>query len=110
MTSFQKQVFTSVVAAACAVTLAACGGGDSPSVTGPSAGTSVTVSFPGGPVYIGSTTLFEARETLGNGTTRAPTSVAWSSDRLQVATVSNTGVVSAVNMTHTQRLNVGYFG
>jgi hypothetical protein len=47
-------------------------------------------------MYIGSTTLFEARETLGNGTTRVPTSVAWSSDRLQVATVSNTGAVTAV--------------
>jgi Big-like domain-containing protein len=96
MTSFQKQVVTLVVSAACALVLAACGGGDSPSVTGPSVGTSVTVSFPGGPVYIGSTTQFEAREALGNGTTRVPTSVAWSSDKLQVAAVSTAGVVSAI--------------
>jgi len=96
MTSFQKQVVPWVVSAACALVLAACGGGESPSVTGPSAGTSVTVSFPGGPVYIGSTTQFEAREALGNGTTRVPTSVAWSSDKLQVAAVSTGGVVSAI--------------
>ena len=95
MTSIQKHVRTSVVSAACAL-LAACGGGDGPGVTDPLPGTSVTVSFPGGPVYIGSTTQFEAREILGNGTTRVPTSVSWSSDKAQVAAVSAVGVVSAL--------------
>lgn len=94
--SFREQCVAVAASVALVLTLAACGGGDSPSVTGPSAGTSVTVSFPGGPVYIGSTTQFEARETLGNGTTRVPTSVGWSSDKPQVAAVSNAGVVSAV--------------
>jgi hypothetical protein len=96
MTFFHKHVLTSVVSAACALAATACGGGDSSSVSGPSADTSVTVSFPAGPVYIGSTTQFEARETLGNGTTRVPASVSWSSDKVQVAAVSNAGVVSAV--------------
>ena len=97
MTSFRKHVFPSVVSA-CVLLLAACGGGDGDgtSPTGPSTGTSVTVSFPGGPVYIGSTTQFEARETLGNGTTRVPTTVAWSSDKAQVAAVSTAGVDSAL--------------
>jgi hypothetical protein len=96
MALFHKHVCPWVVSAACALAATACGGGDSPSVSGPSAGTSVTVSFPAGPVYIGSTTQFEARETLGNGTTRVPASVSWSSDKVQIATVSNAGVVSAV--------------
>jgi hypothetical protein len=96
MTSFQKHVFfTAVVSGACAL-LAACGGEDGPGLTDPLPGTSVTVSFAGGPVYIGSTTQFEAREILGNGTTRVPTSVSWSSDKTQVAAVSTVGVVSAV--------------
>lgn len=95
MALFHRHVFPWVVSAACALATA-CGGGDSPSVSGPSAGTSVTVSFPAGPVYIGSTTQFDARETLGNGTTRVPASVSWSSDKVQVAVVSNAGVVSAV--------------
>ena len=96
MTPLQKQFFVWVVSAACAFTLAACGGGDNNPLPVPSVAPSVTVSFPGGPVYIGSTTQFEVRETLGNGTTRVPTSVGWSSDKSQVATVSNAGVVVAV--------------
>lgn len=96
MTPLQKQFFVWVVSPACALTLAACGGGDNNPVPVPLVETSVTVSFPGGPVYIGSSTQLEARETLGNGTTRVPTSVSWSSDKVQIATVSNTGVVSAV--------------
>ncbi len=55
----------------------------------------MTVSYPGGPVFIGSSTQFEARETLGNGTTRVAPSAAWTSDRPQVASVSGVGLVSA---------------
>ena len=92
----QKHFVVWVVSAACALTLAACGGGDNNPLPVPTVATSVAVSFPGGPVYIGSSTQFEARETLGNGTTRVPTSVSWSSDKPHVATVSNAGVVTAV--------------
>lgn len=94
--SFRTQSFAAVVSAACALILAACGGSDSPSPTGPLTGTSVTVSFPSGPVYIGSTTQFEARETLSDGTTRLAMSATWSSDRPQIASVSNVGQVTAV--------------
>jgi hypothetical protein len=80
--------------AACTMTLVACGGDDGP--TGPASSAGVTVSFPGGPLFIGSVTQFEARETLSNGTTRVAGSAIWNSDRPQVATVSTLGVVSAL--------------
>lgn len=82
------------VCVASVLTLAACGGSSS-SQTGPSPSRSVTVNFPGGPIYIGSTTPFEARETLPDGTTRVAEAT-WSSDRSQVASVSNLGVVTAI--------------
>ena len=94
--SFRSQ--TAVLAAAvgvCVVSVAACGGGSS-SPTGPAPATVVTVSFPGGPLFIGSTTQFEARETLSDGTTRPAASASWSSDKPQVASVSNQGVVNGV--------------
>ena len=77
------------------LTLAACGGNSNPH--SPSVEPSVTVSFPGGPLFISSSTQFEARETLRDGTTRLASSVGWSSDRPNVASVSPLGVVTAVS-------------
>jgi hypothetical protein len=58
---------------------------------------SVAVGFPaGGTIFIGSTAQFEARETLTDGTTRVASSVSWGSDNPSVATVSSTGLVTAV--------------
>ncbi len=76
----------------------ACGGdgGGSPPAPTPTT-TSVSVAFPtGGPIFIGNTVQFEARETLSNGTTRVATNATWGSDAPTVATVSSTGLVTAV--------------
>lgn len=57
----------------------------------------MSVTFPaGGTVFIGSAVQFEARETLSNGTTRTATNATWGSDAPAVATVSPTGLVTAV--------------
>jgi hypothetical protein len=94
--SFRSQTAGLAAAAGvCVVSVAACGGGGS-SPTGPAPATVVTVSFPGGSLFIGSTTQFDARETLSDGTTRPAPSASWSSDRPQVASVSNQGVVNGV--------------
>jgi hypothetical protein len=95
MSSLPAQM-TIRAACACAFTLAACGGGSSTLIGPPPPISSVAVSFPGGPLFISSTTPFEAREILQDGTTRLAASAAWSSDRPQVASVSTQGVVNAV--------------
>ena len=60
--------------------------------------TSLSVTFPpGGPIFIGRSVQFEARETLSNGTTRVATTATWGSDAPSVATVSPTGLVTAVS-------------
>jgi len=76
----------------------ACGGDGGGSPASPSVTTtSVSVTFPaGGTVFIGSAVQFEARETLSNGTTRTATNATWGSDAPAVATVSPTGLVTAV--------------
>jgi len=76
------------------VSLFACGGSDSP--TAPTT-TAVTVVFPaGGTIFIGDAVQFEARATLSDGTTRTATNATWGSDNPQVATVSQTGLVTAI--------------
>ena len=74
-----------------------CGGdGGSPTTPTPTT-TSVSVAFPaGGTIFIGSRVQFEARETLSGGTTRVATNATWGSDAPAVATVSPTGLVTAV--------------
>ncbi|HXV62558.1 MAG TPA: Ig-like domain-containing protein [Vicinamibacteria bacterium] len=56
------------------------------------------MTFPaGGTIFIGDSVQFEARETLSDGTTRVVTNEAtWGSDAPAVATVSSTGLVTAV--------------
>ena len=76
----------------------ACGsdGGGGPTAPSVSA-TSVSVTFPAGEtIFIGDEVQFEATETLSNGTTRVATDATWSSDNPSVATVSATGLVTAV--------------
>jgi len=74
--------------------LFACGGGDSP--TSPTT-TAVSVVFPaGGTIFIGDAVQLEARATLSDGTTRTATNATWGSDNPAVATVSQTGLVTAV--------------
>ena len=77
--------------------LVACGG-DGGSPSGPSTTPSVSVTFPaGGTIFIGNAVQFAAQETLSNGTTRDATNDAtWGSDAPNVATVSSTGLVTAV--------------
>jgi hypothetical protein len=74
---------------------AGCGDGKSPTAPAPSS-TGLSVTFPGGgTIYIGAAALFEAVETLSNGTTRAAAAI-WSSDAPTVATVTQSGVVTAL--------------
>jgi hypothetical protein len=78
--------------------IVACGGSDTSSPAGATTTvTSVSVTFPaGGTIFIGNAVQFEARETLSNGTTRVATSATWGSDAPGVATVSQTGLVTAI--------------
>ena len=59
---------------------------------------SVSVTFPaGGTIFIGNAVQLAAQETLSDGTTRNATNAAtWTSDAPNVATVSSTGLVTAV--------------
>lgn len=58
---------------------------------------SVTVEFPaGGTIFIGSTVQFQAREALSDGTSQVSTRATWGSDNPAVATVSPSGLVTAV--------------
>ena len=84
-----------VAVVALALFPAGCGGGKSPTAPAPSS-TGLSVTFPGGgTIYIGAAALFEAVETLSNGTTRAAAAT-WTSDAPTVATVTQAGLVTAV--------------
>lgn len=88
----------SIVFAALLCFAVACGGdeGGSPVAPTPTT-TSVSVTFPaGGTIFIGRSVQCEAREMLSNGTTRVATSATWGSDAPSVATVSSSGMVTAV--------------
>jgi hypothetical protein len=75
--------------------LVACGD-DSP--TAPtSTTTSVEVRFSAEAIRVGDAVQFEAYETLSNGTTRRATAATWGSDNPAVATVSSSGLVTAVS-------------
>ena len=77
----------------------ACGGDDNPaSPTTTTTTTSVSVTFSAETIRVGDTVQFEARETLSNGQTRIATSATWGSDNPAVATVSQTGLVTAVDV------------
>lgn len=58
--------------------------------------TSVSVTPPSGTTFIGGTSQLEAREALSDGTTRPASGASWSSDNTAVATVSPSGLVTAV--------------
>lgn len=75
-----------------------CGGSGGPTAPTPApTTTSISVVFPAGEtIFIGNDVQFEARETLSDGTTRVATSATWESDNPTVATVSSTGLVTAV--------------
>ena len=79
--------------------LSGCGddGGGSPVAPTPTT-TSVSVTFSAETIRVGDTVQFEARETLSNGQTRVATSATWGSDNPAVATVSQTGLVTAVGV------------
>ena len=95
MSTRTRAAAVTALSVACAMTPMACGDGDN-SLFGPPAPTVLTVSFPGGPIFIGSSTPFEARETLSNATSRLAAAAVWKSDTPEVATVSAVGVVTAV--------------
>lgn len=95
MSSVHAEMTIAALCTAGALTLAACGGSSSNPYS-PAADPSVAVSSPNGPLFIGSTTQFDARETLRDGTTRVASSASWSSDRPQIASVSTQGMVTAV--------------
>lgn len=83
----------------CVLFLVLAAGCGSDSGTGPSSTPeSVSVTFPaGGTIFIGNAVQFEARVTSSDGTSRDVTNEAtWGSDAPTVATVSSTGLVTAV--------------
>lgn len=79
---------------ACAVGVACSGNGagTAPSATTPS----IAISVPGGTIFIGASVQLEARETLGDGTSRPVSGATWASDNSSIATVSPVGVLTAV--------------
>src|SRR5688572_11062566 len=56
--------------------------------------TSVKVTYPGGPIYIGAQTQFQATVTKTDGTAGPATGVVWASDAPNVASVSSSGIVT----------------
>ena len=78
----------------------ACGSDENGNPTAPTSTptlASVTVTFSrGGTIFIGDAVQFEARESLSDGTTRVAINAMWGSDTPAVATVSSTGLVTAV--------------
>ena len=76
--------------------LAASCGGESP--TAPSATeATISVTYPArSTIFIGNQVQFEATVTLGDGSTQPAAAATWSSDAPSVATVSPTGLVTAV--------------
>lgn len=71
----------------------ACGGGGGKTVTSL---TSLTLIVPSGTLFIGNSVQLDARETLSDGTTRPATTATWGSADPAIATVSSTGLVTAV--------------
>ena len=87
------------VGAGCVLVLGvACssGGNDNPVAPTPTTSSVLITSQSSGTFFIGATVQLEARETLSDGATRVPTAVTWGSDAPGVATVSATGLVTAV--------------
>jgi hypothetical protein len=58
--------------------------------------TTLSLQHPTATIFIGSTEQFDARETLTDGTTRAAVNPAWTSDKPAVATISASGLLTAV--------------
>ena len=91
-----------LLAAAC-LPAAACsgdaGGPAAPSPTSPSTTSSVSVTYPAGhgTIYIGDQVQFEATVSSSGGGALAATGAVWASDAPGVATVSPSGLVTAVS-------------
>ena len=89
---------TLAVAALCVCTGCAgddSGGGGGGGATTPSATvSSITVSYPGGPIYIGAQTQFQATTTMSDGTTQPAMNATWGSENPEVAAVSSAGLVN----------------
>ena len=88
-----------LLAAACLLAVAC--NGDSGGPTGPSPGTtsSVSVTYPAdhGMVYIGDQVQFQATVSSSGSGTQAATNAVWESDAPAIATVSSSGLVTAVS-------------
>ena len=91
-----------LLAAAC-LPAAACsgdaGGPAAPSPTSPSTTSSVSVTYPAGhgTIYIGDQVQFEATVSSSGGGAQAATGAVWASDAPGIATVSPSGLVTAVS-------------
>ena len=88
-----------LLAAACLLAVA-CGGDDGgPSAPSPVTTSSLSVSYPedNGTIYIGDEVQFQARLSSSGTATQAPTNAVWESDAPAVATVSSSGLVTAVS-------------
>lgn len=85
-------------AAVCLLAVACGGDGSGPTAPSPSTPSSVSVTYPAdhGTIYIGDEVQFQATVSSGSGA-QATTNAVWESDALAVATVSSSGLVTAVS-------------
>ena len=74
------------------------GGGGGDGITGPEPIASISVDLPQPSIAIGATTTATATPKDASGNVLTGRAVSWSSDNSLVATVSNSGVVTAVNI------------
>lgn len=84
-----------LIASMLVIPAVACGGSDPPGGGVDAIPTSVTVSHPGGTIFIGAQVQFQATAMLSNGTSAPATNAVWGSDAPAVATVSGSGLVTA---------------
>ena len=87
-----------LLAAACLLAVACDGAGGTPTAPSPGTASSVSVTYPSehGTIYIGAEVQFQATVSSGSGTQPA-TNATWQSDAPAVASVSPSGLVTAVS-------------
>ena len=85
------------VLAACLLAVACNGDNGGPTRPSPSTPSRVSVTYPAGAIYIGDQVQFEATVSSADGGMQAATNAAWESDAPAVATVSSSGIVTAVS-------------
>ena len=88
-----------LLAAGCLLAVACNGEGGGPTAPSPGTTSSVSVTYPAdhGTIYIGDQVQFQATDSSTGSGTQAATNAVWESDAPAVATVSSSGLVTAVS-------------